>query len=462
MEYDQINREIEITMTKIEIKIKTVYVYKAMTIIGILLLFASANGSMIIKVADATDSTHPNMYINANEIEYIKENVILNKEPWKMAYDSAIKNANSALNTPIQSVTFGGKTPTSGDIHDYSTDYPILDDGIPNPNADRTDYNVVLKMTKAVRDLGIAYTFSGDSIYAEKAVQLINAWVVNPSTKMNPRYTNYQSRIEISITMPSLFYAADLVWNYPGWDSSDKAAFKEWSGKLADSARTSWSGESNVENWRLVLISSGAVMADDNDNLQFAFNKWKTLISDQMNMDGSLKYELRRTNSLSYSIFATNAMIQTAEIARHHGVDLYNYKLPDGRGLDTSLDFLAPYIINPSTWPHQQIITYTGESVAIYELAYSFGQKSSYMDIIKKWKRPMYETKTMGPVTLTHASTNLTIIEPTPTPIPSPIPTITPTPIPTITPTPPTPSPTPTPTPNPLKLTVVCYKKSKV
>lgn len=405
--------------------------------------------------ATIAEFVHPNMFINANEIANIKEKVLANQEPWNSAYDQMITNANNGLNTPVQSVTFGGTTPGSGDIHDYWTDYPILSDGVPDPNADRTDYNAALKMTKALRDVALAYAFTGDSVYGDKAVQLINTWAINPTTKMNPRYTNYQSRIELSITMPSLFYGADLIWNYPGWNAADKAAFKVWASQLIDSAKT-WSGQSNVENWRMVLISSASVMADDTNNLQFATDNWKALISDQMNTDGSLIYELQRTNSLSYSIFATNAMIQTAEIARHHGIDLYNYKLPDGRGLELSLDFLAPYITDPSTWPNQQITTYTGESVAIYELAYSFKQKSSYTNVINRWGRPMYETKTMGPVTLTHAYANFNIGTPIPT-----IPTPTPGPTPIVTPTP-VPTPTPIPGNNSVGPVVNCYKRPRV
>ena len=202
--------------------------------------------------------------------------------------------------------------------------------------------------------------------------------------------------------MPSLFYAADLIWNYPGWSDTEKNAFKAWTKELIVSAKT-WQRDQNYENWRLVLISSASVMADDSANRTYAFNKWKELIPNQINTKGQMFLELDRGTSLSYSTYALNAMIQTAEIARHNGVDLYNYKLQDGRNLELALDYHAQYVTNSSTWPYKQATSYSGDNAALYELAYSFKQKSSYMDVITKWGRPMYEVRVMGPITLTHA-----------------------------------------------------------
>ena len=170
-----------------------------------------------------------------------------------------------------------------------------------------------------------------------------------------------------------------------------------------------WSQTNNFENWRLVLISSASVIADDTGSRQYAFDRWKAIIPDQVNTDGSMIRELGRTNSLTYSTYAVSAMVQTAEIARHYGVDLYNYKLPDGRGLENVLDFHVPYIIDPSTWPYKQTNPYKGDNAAVYELAYSFKQKSSYSDVINKWKRPMYEMRVIGPITLTHANANFNV-----------------------------------------------------
>ncbi|NJD51868.1 MAG: alginate lyase family protein [Candidatus Methanoperedens sp.] len=353
-------------------------------------------------VSTTSNFTHPNMYLNMDEIKAIKVRVDANEEPWKTAYNAMISEANSVLKEQTPSVTYGGKTPPSGNKHDYYSELPYSTDGVFDKSRDRTDYQSAIKLGRNVRSLGLAYAFTGEGKYADKALEFIRVWSIDPPTRMNPRFTDWQSKIEIAITLPGMFYGAELIWNYQGWTPADKDAFKSWTARILEDAKN-WSAENNFENWRLVFISSASVITEDSESMTYAFDQWKAIISSQMDLNGSMIKETGRTNSLSYSLYAINAMIQTAEIARHYGVDLYDYRLEDGRGLEKALDFHAPYAADPSKWPYQQITAYAGDNAALYELAYSFRRKPSYLDIINKWKRPMYESRTMGPVTLTHS-----------------------------------------------------------
>jgi len=351
-----------------------------------------------------------NMFLNDIEINNIKNKITSGQQPWKDAYDKFMsQNVPVALNTGIQSVTYGGKIPPSGDKHDYFSEPPYtIGDGLFDPNADRTDYNSAMAIGKAVRDLGLAYALTGENKYADKAIQLINTWTVNPTTKMNPKVTTFNSQayIEIPITMPGMYYGADLIWNYQGWNVNDRNTFKEWVKLTSVSrGRSKEVNPTNYENWKLLLISSSAVITEDNTDMNWVIQYWKELIPKQMNTQGQMTAELSRTRSLFYSMYAVNAMTQTAEITRHHGVDLYNYKTIDGKGLELAFDYHAPYLADKLTWPYQEIRPDLLE-YATYENAYSFKQKTSYMDVIIKAVRPLYENRTMGAVTLTHSFMN--------------------------------------------------------
>lgn len=357
---------------------------------------------------ESISTAHPNMFLNSSEIDIIKQRINNNQEPWKTAYNKLITDANNALNVSIQSVTYGGPTPPTGDVHDYYTELPYSSDGVYNPNADRTDYYAAMKVKNAVRDLGLAYVLTEDSRYANKAMQFINAWVIDPSTKMNPKYLNNDSsKIELSITIPAMFYGADLIWNYPGWNDADKDVFKQWTQQFIDSAKT-WSRGDNYENWRLVLISSAAIITENSDDLTYSYNRWRRLISSQIDSEGKIITELNRTRSFYYSLYGIDSLMQVAEIARHNGIDLYNYKTSDGIGLELALDFHAPYASGTEPWPYEEI-RWDLIDYSLYELAYSFKQKSSYSDVITVRGRPMYETRIMGPVTLTHANSYFNI-----------------------------------------------------
>jgi len=147
---------------------------------------------------------------------------------------------------------------------------------------------------------------------------------------MLPSYANrVQSYVELSITIPGIFYGADLIYNYPGWKPQEKAAFLNWAQDFIESG-LKWSRNNNFENWRLVALSTGAALVGDQEILDYAFDRWKSIIDSQVGGDGRMSKELNRTRSLFYSTYALKAMVQTAEVARHQGVDLYSYKTSKG------------------------------------------------------------------------------------------------------------------------------------
>ncbi len=173
---------------------------------------------------------------------------------------------------------------------------------------------------------------------------------------------------------------------------------------MITSAR-SWSRPNNFENWRLVFISTASLITENKSAMDYAFNHYKAIIPDQISSKGEMREELHRTKSLSYSLFALNPMLQTAEIARHQGVNLYDYQTTSGKGLKLALDYYAPYALAPAKWPRQQIAPVKkNDNMAMWELAYSYWQKPAYLKVINHWKRPLEEIRIMGWTSLTHAN----------------------------------------------------------
>lgn len=370
--------------------------------------------------------SHPNMYLNIGEIAVIKANVQAGQEPWKTAYDKLMSTNSDekygsmgwAMNLPKKSVTQDG----GGHIYKTCNNPPCTPRG---------DYEAATKVGKAVRNLGLAYALTGENRYADKAIQLINAWCIDPDTYMEPRQGNFNSRIELSITMPGMFYGADLIWNYSGWNIDNKNKFVDWVRKLAKDSE-SWIQNDcynnypcndsgwcqNQEAWRLLFRTSASVILDDTNMRDDAASKWKKYVDCQISSKGCMKGEIHRATSLNYSVYSINALMQTAEIGRHHGIDLYGYETSDGRGLEKALDFHAKYVSDPSApskWKSecscgkcQQDGGYDGSTngnAQVYELAYTFvGNKSAYKQCVGRWGRPMNEIRTMGPITLTHGS----------------------------------------------------------
>ena len=79
------------------------------------------------------------------------------------------------------------------------------------------------------------------------------------------------------------------------------------------------------------------------------------LIPKQIEPDGRQPLELTRTHSLDYSIFNLLGLFKLADLGQHLGIDLWNYKTPQGAGLQKALDYLLPYILKNQRWPYLQI-----------------------------------------------------------------------------------------------------------
>ncbi|MCF6324800.1 MAG: alginate lyase family protein [Gammaproteobacteria bacterium] len=400
--------------------------------------------AFVLSVGVAVAGPHPNMYLNQAEIDAIKEKVVTEEEPWASAHSKVMDAANAALTQSPLSVTYEGRTSRQYYTENPRCGWVEVDGNLPdcrvgalNSAQDRGDYLSAIALGNAVRDLGLGYVFTGEAKYANKAIELIRVWSVDPETRMAADDT--AMRIELFITLPGYFYGADLIWNYDGeggWVGSEKESFRAWVKKIADLTRTqqisaiiSSNGTStnvnNFANWRNVLIASAGSLLDDQGLLDYVESAWKYLVSVQMtrassDRPGLMIQEVERSQGLDYSLYAINAMIQGAEIMRHHGVNLYDYEAAGERSLKLALSFMAPFAIDPESWvepPYnyeQSVLISQDDNMALFELAYSYYQDPIYLEAINRWGRPMDEIRVMGINTLTHG--NMFSLNFTPTP----------------------------------------------
>lgn len=354
---------------------------------------------------------HP-VFINQEEIDAIKAKVQAGQQPWLGGYNAMVAAANGVKNTAYNSIPIvtdnGG---FQGNTHVYKTDNPyvgadgVYRDGVLNPNADRTDYTDAIAVGKAVRNLGLAYRFTGDAAYAAKAVEYIRRFCLDSATYLAPQYTtDTSSHIELSITVPGIIYGASLIEDYAGWPAAEKTAFATWVSNFYASALTWWQSD-NHGDWNLVLRTVSAAYLGDTTKLAALDTIIKQRIGgDAINGQGQMFQELTRTNSLSYSTYDLNTLTLMAEIGRHWGYDWYHYTA-NGRSLKLAYDYHAPFVTNPGTWPYQQITAYSkNDNTALYEMAYSQFQAPAYLAVLNRWVRPFEEIRVAGWVTLTHGN----------------------------------------------------------
>jgi hypothetical protein len=116
--------------------------------------------------------------------------------------------------------------------------------------------------------------------------------------------------------------------------------------------------KNNHGMWWHAQAAVYARLVGDEQVLQLCLDHYKnTLLPNQMAADGSFPLELERTNPYSYSLFNLDAMTSLAWTLSDKTSDVWNYSLPDGRGLSKGLNFMMPYIQDKTKWPYKKDVS---------------------------------------------------------------------------------------------------------
>jgi hypothetical protein len=227
------------------------------------------------------------------------------------------------------------------------------------------------QMVSAVDTLSFAYYLKGDEAYAAKAVQLLRAFFLDPSTRMNPNLEYGQAIPGINtgrgiglIETVGLTRVVDSIGLLDGskaLSDADKKGLKDWFSHFLQWMQESKNGrdESAAQNNHGthydLQVASYALFLGKNDVAKNILEAAKQKrIAKQIEPDGRQPLELARTKAWSYSVMNLRGLMQLATLASHVGVDLWNYETKDGRSIRRALDFLYPYSVGEK-WKYQQI-----------------------------------------------------------------------------------------------------------
>ncbi len=212
-------------------------------------LFLSCNDAS--EIPDFTESNTGPYILNVRHLEFIKEHrdslPIVSKD-----YDQLITGVNELLDQEFTYVTEKKKLPPSGDKHDYmslsryawpndSTGvYDDTRDGQTNPEIYDYDRPKLAQFSSAVYALALAYFFSGEEKYAEKAAELIRGWFLDPDTHMNPNLNYAQVAFGVNDNQGlaqgiidandfiHVIEAISLLYDSHHWTRNDHVEMKEW------------------------------------------------------------------------------------------------------------------------------------------------------------------------------------------------------------------------------------------
>lgn len=302
--------------------------------------------------------------------------------------DWTIQQANALLLVPnkflsdkIASLSHGGKNDYYSN-GDYWWPDPKQEDGLPyiqrdgQSNPDNFSYHrtALREMRTKVAHWSMAYYYTKDEKYVTAAVQLLQGFFVEPSTKMNPHLQYAQAIPGITpgrgigiidtLHITEVPYAVEVLKESPLFPKELFVALQDWFGRYLHWMLTDPNGvdEMNTTNNHAVCffvqVASFARFTGNQKALTLTKRAFKERLLLQMEKDGSFPRELARTKPYSYSLFVLDNMAIICQILSTKEEDLWNFQREDGKSLKTAFDFLTPYLYNKDSWPYAKDVEY--------------------------------------------------------------------------------------------------------
>lgn len=335
------------------------------------------------------------------------------------AFDRArvMADAQKYLASKPATVTAAHSPRSTGGLHDFFSEgdywWPdpknpdgayVQRDGMTNPDNFVEHRKVLLKLSVEMPCLAAAWKLSKEKRYAEHAAAHLRAWFVDETTRMNPnlqyaqaihgKTTGRGTGVIDTIHLVEVARAAPLVAASGALSPADLAAVKKWFSEYANWMTTSKNGmeERDAKNnhgtcW-LMQVAAFAKLTDDKKLLAYSADRFKTVIvPGQIEPDGSLPLEMRRTKPYGYCLFNLEALTTLCQTVSETGDNLWSFSTPDGRGVRKAIEYMFPYIKDKKSWPKPPDVMYfeywpmRQEALLFGGLAYS---RPDYIDLWKK------------------------------------------------------------------------------
>jgi hypothetical protein len=325
----------------------------------------------------------------------VRERLATNAQERQPALDALRHDADRALDDGPFSVVNKDVTPPSGDRHDYMSFAPYwwpnpdTKDGLPyiqrdgerNPDIYKVRNRHDLgELADTVETLSLAYFFTREEKYAERARLLIRTWFLEPKTRMNPNFEYAQAIRGVntgrglglieSRLFTKIIDSVGLLAGSKAWQDNDQREVEAWFTSYLNWMLTSEHGheeehaKNNHGTYYDIQVATFALFLNKKGLASEVLEGVKAKrIAVQIEPDGRQPLELVRTKAWGYSLGNLAGLMSLARLGEHVKVDLWNYRTADGRSIRAALDFLIPFSVYREKWPYQQIDGFWPEGI---------------------------------------------------------------------------------------------------
>lgn len=283
-----------------------------------------------VRITKANTTDRPYGMHPKEQLDFVKKQLKLKREPYLSAFKQLMRKADSAL------------TINQHAIEDFS---------IPGFYSDKENHrknSLALQVDGfSAYSCALAWQFTGKKKYAEKALYFMNAWA-----RINKKYSQLDGSLVMSYSGTTLMIAADLLKDYKNWKKQDQAQFKTWTKDVFRHAANSIRYRNNNSgDWSRFASILADCYLDDQEDLQKNVALVKKDLFEKIAPDGHMVEEVKRqVKGVWYTYFSLAPLTASMwAIYNETGENLFLLE-KDGASIHKSLDYLHYYNTHPEEW----------------------------------------------------------------------------------------------------------------
>ena len=260
-----------------------------------------------------------------------------------------------------------------------------------------------MRLSVQVPALVAAWQLTGKSLYAAKAREHLEAWFLNPETRMNPnlqyaqaikgKFTGRGTGIIDTIHLVEVARAVEVLAASKDLPAADAIGIKKWFADYLQWMTPHQYGidEREAKNnhgtcW-VMQVAAFAHLTGNGELLDYCRTRFKTvLVPGQIDKDGSFPQELRRTKPYGYSLFNLEAFSTIAQILSTPKDNLWMFKTDDGQGLALAMKYMVPYMRDKKSFPKPPDVMYDKEWPMRQSSLLFAGLALNDEDYVELWK----------------------------------------------------------------------------
>jgi hypothetical protein len=312
--------------------------------------------------------SHPMTVINQTELAEVKRRIAAHIEPQATAFAKLISDADAAQSFH----------PDPPDTMDVMGGYEK------NANQETVIRPWLWRNCHAAYASALAYAYTGKTNYADKAVEVLNAWATKGTT-----FVGGDRGLQLGSWFSPMLYAADLLNDYDGWKPDDRARFKSWWRKNC-LPYTIEKMHEHANNWKdacILGVMSASVVLEDKPLMSDALAELQSYFQDRSDSHVTVKgaWKIQKdargvflpdevtrnkgNSGITYTAYAFTTMVEALDIARYTGHDFWHFQTPEGANLQEAIEcyFRWDILKQPFPWNANPLFSETRKNA--YEIA---------------------------------------------------------------------------------------------